>query len=112
MEMSVELWKGGGDITDEEWIPQHRILYFRRESDGVRVWDRGRRLDEVFGSGVLQQEGDGGKGDSKDANSGESEGKTESEGDSGEEGEGLEGEEGEEYKGEFSKNRREKNHES
>jgi uncharacterized protein (UPF0248 family) len=51
MEMKVEDWKGG-DVTDEEFIPQHRILYFRRGSDGVRVWDRKRRLDGVFGSGA------------------------------------------------------------
>ena len=51
MEMKVEDWKGG-DVTDEEFIPQHRILYFRRASDGVRVWDRKRRLDEIFKSGV------------------------------------------------------------
>lgn len=51
MEMKVEDWKGG-DVTDEEFIPQHRILYFRRASDAVRVWDRKRRLDGVFGSGV------------------------------------------------------------
>ena len=51
MEMKVEDWKGG-DVTDEEFIPQHRILYFRRASDGVRVWDRKRRLDVLFGSGV------------------------------------------------------------
>ena len=51
MEMKVEDWNKG-DVTDEEFIPQHRILYFRRMSDGVRVWDRKRRLDELFGSGV------------------------------------------------------------
>ncbi len=64
MEMKVEDWKGG-DVTDEEFIPQHRILYFKRVSDGVRVWDRKRRLDRVFESGVpggLAEEGeDGGK---------------------------------------------------
>ena len=51
MEIKVEDWKGG-DVTDEEFIPQHRIMYFRRASDSVRVWDRKRRLDELFGSGV------------------------------------------------------------
>lgn len=64
MEMKVEDWKGG-DVTDEEFIPQHRILYFRRASDGVRVWDRKRRLDVVFGSGVprglTEENEDGGK---------------------------------------------------
>lgn len=72
MEMKVEDWKGG-NVTDEEFIPQHRILYFRRASDGVRVWDRKRRLDGVFGSGMpgglAYQGGDEGKnGDIKGEN--------------------------------------------
>ena len=53
--MDVSLWKGGvADVTDEEWIPQHRIMYFRKKGDevGRRVWDRATRLDRLFGSGV------------------------------------------------------------
>ena len=57
MEMSVSDWKGGGDVTDEEWIPQHRILYFRQKSDPERkVWDRATRLDRLFGSGVVTED--------------------------------------------------------
>ena len=55
MEMEVSAWKGGvADVTDEEWIPQHRIMYFRKTGDeeGRRVWDRAARLDRLFGSGV------------------------------------------------------------
>lgn len=55
MEMDVSAWKGGvSDFTDEEWIPQHRIVYFRKKGDGEgrRVWDRATRLDRLFGSGV------------------------------------------------------------
>ncbi|KAL9075367.1 MAG: hypothetical protein Q9161_001744 [Pseudevernia consocians] len=55
MEMEVSAWKGGvADVTDEEWIPQHRIMYFRKKGDeeGRRVWDRAARLDRLFGSGV------------------------------------------------------------
>lgn len=55
MEMDVSAWKGGvADVTDEEWIPQHRIMYFRKRGDeeGRRVWDRATRLDRLFGSGV------------------------------------------------------------
>ena len=55
MEMDVSAWKGGvADVTDEEWIPQHRIMYFRKKEDdeGRRVWDRATRLDRLFGSGV------------------------------------------------------------
>lgn len=53
--MDVAAWKGGvADVTDEEWIPQHRIMYFRKKGDGERrrVWDRATRLDRLFGSGV------------------------------------------------------------
>lgn len=56
----MSAWKGGvADVTDEEWIPQHRIMYFRHKGDekekdgeGRRVWDRATRLDRLFGSGV------------------------------------------------------------
>ena len=54
--MDVSAWKGGvADVTDEEWIPQHRIMYFRKKEDeeGRRVWDRATRLDRLFGSGVI-----------------------------------------------------------
>jgi hypothetical protein len=56
------------ESTDEEWIPQHRIRYFKRLGDrgegderaGVRgdderkeeiVWHRDERIDLIFGSG-------------------------------------------------------------
>lgn len=45
-EKELDEWKG--EQTDEEFIPQHRILYFRRKSDGRVVWDRRTRWDEVF----------------------------------------------------------------
>lgn len=49
-EKSLDTWKG--EQTDEEFIPQHRILYFKRRSDGVVVWERRTRKDEIFGSGA------------------------------------------------------------
>jgi poly(A) polymerase Pap1/uncharacterized protein (UPF0248 family)/2'-5' RNA ligase len=49
-EKSLDAWKG--EQTDEEFIPQHRILYFKRRSDGVVVWERRTRKDEIFGSGA------------------------------------------------------------
>ncbi|KAK0718248.1 hypothetical protein B0T26DRAFT_647738 [Lasiosphaeria miniovina] len=49
-ERPLDAWKT--EQTDEEFIPQHRILYFKRRSDGVVVWERRTRLDEIFGSGV------------------------------------------------------------
>jgi len=43
------------EVTDEEWIPQHRIKYFKRvDPSGVSevVWDRDQRIDTIFGSGM------------------------------------------------------------
>ncbi|KAI2469906.1 hypothetical protein F4781DRAFT_204909 [Annulohypoxylon bovei var. microspora] len=50
MERPVDLWKS--ETTHEEFIPEHRILYFKRKSDGTTVWDKEERRDEIFGSGV------------------------------------------------------------
>ncbi|KAK3369038.1 hypothetical protein B0T24DRAFT_350401 [Lasiosphaeria ovina] len=49
-ERPLDAWKT--EQTDEEFIPQHRILYFKRRSNGAVVWERRTRLDEIFGSGV------------------------------------------------------------
>lgn len=53
-ETGLERWKT--EQTDEEFIPQHRILYFKRKGvDGREeevVWERATRIDRVFGSGV------------------------------------------------------------
>ncbi|KAK0388714.1 hypothetical protein NLU13_4957 [Sarocladium strictum] len=49
-EKALDKWKS--DLTHEEFIPQHRILYFKRRSDGIKVWERSTRTDKVFGSGV------------------------------------------------------------
>ncbi|OAQ94506.1 poly(A) polymerase pla1 [Purpureocillium lilacinum] len=48
-------WKS--EQTDEEFIPQHRILYFRCRSTGDIVWERRTRTDHVFGSGTSLHEG-------------------------------------------------------
>ncbi|KAI1468733.1 uncharacterized protein F4812DRAFT_424505 [Daldinia caldariorum] len=50
MERSIDSWKS--DTTHEEFIPEHRILYFKRKSDGAVVWHREERRDEIFGSGA------------------------------------------------------------
>lgn len=52
-ERPLEQWKS--EQTDEEFIPQHRILYFKRRSDGAIVWERRTRIDEIFGSGARGQ---------------------------------------------------------
>ncbi|KAL2015502.1 hypothetical protein VTK56DRAFT_5357 [Thermocarpiscus australiensis] len=49
-EKELEAWKT--EQTDEEFIPQHRIVYFKRRSDGRRVWDRRTRVDELFRNGT------------------------------------------------------------
>jgi len=49
-EKALEAWKN--EQTDEEFIPQHRILYFKRKSDGEVLWERRTRKDEIFGSGL------------------------------------------------------------
>jgi hypothetical protein len=39
------------ESTEEEWIPQHRIKYFKKVlGDGHEevVWDRETRLDKIF----------------------------------------------------------------
>ncbi|KAM0325561.1 hypothetical protein ACHAQA_007548 [Verticillium albo-atrum] len=48
-EKALEAWKS--EQTHEEFIPQHRILYFKRKTDGVLVWERSTRTDQVFGTG-------------------------------------------------------------
>lgn len=52
-EKALDSWKA--EQTDEEFIPQHRILYFKRKSDGVIVWDRRSRVDTIFGSGYEKE---------------------------------------------------------
>lgn len=49
-EIGLEKWKT--EQTDEEFIPQHRILYFKKKMDGVVIWERRTRVDLIFGSGV------------------------------------------------------------
>lgn len=49
-EVPIDRWKS--EQTDEEFIPMHRVLYFKRRSDGERVWDRERRIDLIFNSGA------------------------------------------------------------
>lgn len=51
-ETTLEKWKT--EQTDEEFIPQHRILYFKKKSEdgGEVVWERATRVDKIFGSGL------------------------------------------------------------
>jgi uncharacterized protein (UPF0248 family) len=53
-ETGLEKWKT--EQTDEEFIPQHRILYFKKmgaeSGTGEVVWERAKRIDRIFGSGA------------------------------------------------------------
>ncbi|KAJ7123747.1 hypothetical protein C8R44DRAFT_875908 [Mycena epipterygia] len=40
------------EVEHESFIPQHRIIYFKRVTDGEIVWDRRKKIDLIFGSGL------------------------------------------------------------
>jgi len=65
MELPLASWKAG-EVTDEDFIPQHRILWFKRDADRKKVWDRKERYDEIFGSGLVPTSGTE-EGDTVDA---------------------------------------------
>jgi 2'-5' RNA ligase/uncharacterized protein (UPF0248 family) len=49
-EMNLTSWKK--ELSDEEFIPMHRVVYFREKGvEGNIVWDRRTRVDLIFGSG-------------------------------------------------------------
>ncbi|KAH8689073.1 DUF455 domain protein [Talaromyces proteolyticus] len=54
-EVPIDRWKS--EQTDDEFIPMHRVLYFKRRSDGERVWDREKRIDLIFNSGASKNGG-------------------------------------------------------
>ncbi|KAF3905627.1 hypothetical protein ABW21_db0202277 [Orbilia brochopaga] len=48
LEIGVDKWRT--EMSDEEFVPMHRVVYFK-ERGGEVVWDREKRVDRVFGSG-------------------------------------------------------------
>ena len=54
-EMPVTTWVT--ETSEEDFIPQHRIKYFKRTSDGEIIWDREGRIDKFFGSGLTGRAG-------------------------------------------------------
>ncbi|KAJ3809430.1 2'-5' RNA ligase superfamily-domain-containing protein [Lentinula aff. lateritia] len=40
------------EVEHESFIPQHRIVYFKHLTDGEMVWDKRKKIDTVFGSGL------------------------------------------------------------
>ena len=50
----IPAWSWISESTDEEWIPQHRIKYFKKIHGGAEhevVWDREKRVDKIFNTG-------------------------------------------------------------
>lgn len=58
-EMPLKMWLT--ESTEEDFIPQHRIKYFKTIDNGDVVWNRDERIDKIFGSGL----GQGGSMDDK-----------------------------------------------
>lgn len=53
MEMPARNWVK--ETTDEEFVPEGRIWYFKRKGDeeeGEIMWDREKKIDRICGSGV------------------------------------------------------------
>ncbi|GAW08805.1 duf455 domain-containing protein [Lentinula edodes] len=40
------------EVEHESFIPQHRIVYFKHLTNGEIVWDKRKKIDMVFGSGL------------------------------------------------------------
>ena len=53
-EMDVGKWKM--EQTDLEFIPLHRVAYFKRRGDGVVVWDRETKNDLLFRNAIGESE--------------------------------------------------------
>ncbi|EPS39563.1 hypothetical protein H072_6651 [Dactylellina haptotyla CBS 200.50] len=53
LEIGAHLWKT--EMTDEEFVPMHRVVYFKEKKTGVVVWDREKRVDKIFGSGKSEE---------------------------------------------------------
>lgn len=54
-EIPLDSWLN--ESTEEDFVPQHRIRYFKRISDGELMWERDSKLDRIFGSGANTQPG-------------------------------------------------------
>ncbi|KIW19186.1 hypothetical protein PV08_03480 [Exophiala spinifera] len=55
-EMPATRWIS--EPTEEEWIPQHRIRYFKQVDESGKqsiVWDRDNRIDKIFGASVNKE---------------------------------------------------------
>jgi len=48
MEKSAALWVS--ETTEEEWVPEDRIAYFKHVPEDLVVWDRAKKIDWIFNS--------------------------------------------------------------
>ncbi|KAF3921802.1 hypothetical protein AA313_de0203920 [Arthrobotrys entomopaga] len=53
LEIGADKWKT--EMTDEEFVPMHRVAYFKERKTGLVVWDREKRVDLIFGSGRVDK---------------------------------------------------------
>ncbi|KAK6525327.1 hypothetical protein TWF694_005470 [Orbilia ellipsospora] len=53
LEIGADKWKT--EMTDEEFVPMHRVVYFKERKTGNVVWDREKRIDLIFGSGKAEE---------------------------------------------------------
>ncbi|KAJ7600539.1 hypothetical protein C8J56DRAFT_813343 [Mycena floridula] len=49
-ECALSAWSR--ELENEAFIPLHRIVYFKRTTDGIVVWDKRSKIDLIFGSGL------------------------------------------------------------
>ncbi|KAK6498451.1 hypothetical protein TWF481_011043 [Arthrobotrys musiformis] len=59
LEIGVDKWKT--EMSDEEFVPMHRVVYFKERKTGEILWDREKRIDKIFGSGNTVDEKKKGK---------------------------------------------------
>jgi len=57
-ELRASMWLN--EVTEEDWVPQHRIRYFKRVAGDTEevVWHRFDRVDKIFGSTGQKIDGD------------------------------------------------------
>ncbi|KAK6514540.1 hypothetical protein TWF281_004738 [Arthrobotrys megalospora] len=53
LEIGVDKWKT--EMSDEEFVPMHRVVYFKDRKTGELLWDREKRIDKLFGSGKVDE---------------------------------------------------------
>jgi len=47
-EISFENFSEARELTEQCFIPWHRVVYFRNQVTGVKFWDRENKIDLIF----------------------------------------------------------------